>query len=181
VTVSKSPGQPGPYVQSSLSLASGNPRTGPREEISPISRLLVYDLSVGFGGRLLRARVSSGDAAARAAKAEYVRHQERGHRLRAFFARRRFARLAADLDVAGLRERVGSYAVADLPLPPEVELRSSRNRRSSVERRRGAGALFIPPWAERRSGRDRRSLPDRRMYVLAGSYLGSRRDEYGQR
>jgi hypothetical protein len=82
-----------------------------------------------------------------------------------------------DVEVVGVREQVGVYALADPPTVPAVERRSRGQRRQVVRRLRVSGA---PAWLDRRWASERRSMMHRRSYVVAGSYLASRGGESGQ-
>jgi len=159
--------QPGPSGRSSLSLASrseAGPGAPARRQTDHAATSCVVSVKAAF----------SAEAAARAAEAAYVHQLDRGHRFRALLARRRFDRLAADLQAPGVRERIGAYALAAPPATPAVERRIGGERRQVVRRLRVPAA---PARVDQRSIPERRSMMHRRRYVLAGSYRANRSSE----
>jgi hypothetical protein len=111
--------------------------------------------------------------------AELELHRKRGHRVRAFLARRRLERLRDRLagERAGtasaqnlqpsegaseIHERVAAYTLAHAQDQPQGERRSGRNRRSAIDRRQ-AQVEGLNRSSERRAGGERRSGMSRRQ------------------
>jgi len=91
-----------------------------------------------------------------AAEAELELHSKGGHRLRAFFARRRVERLRSTVpvdDAPKVRENIASYGAGSHE--GEEERPSGYDRRTGRDRRRRSEGHF----PERRSGVDRRAFP----------------------
>jgi hypothetical protein len=95
-------------------------------------------------------------SALRAAEEELELHRERGHRLRALFARRRVERLHGQVveeDALQMREKIAAYGVGTGQDPTFDERPPGYDRRSGQDRRRRSEGRF----PDRRSGIDRRA------------------------